>query len=68
MRYVVLLLSVSVVLVGCQGDVEKREADDHASCLKIVSERNDTRPNAYQECRNNLMEYHRQKAIAASGR
>jgi hypothetical protein len=67
MRNALPILLTTLVLAGCQQDLEARERDDDASCRKIITERNDTRPNAYQECRAHLMDYRRNKAIAASG-
>lgn len=58
---------IALALAGCQRDVEAAEKADDASCRQIIAERNDARPNAYQECRAHLMDYRRNKAIAASG-
>lgn len=63
MRYTGIIVAC-LVLAGCQQDVERREAQDDAYCRKVVSERGGT----YQDCRNNMMQYHEQKAIAAGGR
>lgn len=62
------ILGGAVLLAGCQQDVERREAADDAYCRKVVVERSDTRPEAYRECRTNMMQYHTQKAIATSGK
>ena len=61
------LALTALALMGCQGDVERREIADDQSCRKIIADRNDTRPEAYKECRSNLMQYHGQAALAASG-
>jgi hypothetical protein len=68
MRTVVTLTFTALLLAGCQKDVEARETADDSFCRKTVAERNDSRPDAYKECRANLMQYHQQKAIAASGK
>lgn len=67
MRTTAIILTC-LVLAGCQASDERREAQDDAYCRKTVSDRNDSRPSAYQECRDNMMGYHRNAAIAASGR
>jgi hypothetical protein len=67
MRYTGCIIFTALALAGCQGDLEKREMADDASCRKIIAERNDGRPTAYQECRANMMQYRNQSAVAASG-
>ena len=67
MRRTVIVMCITLALAGCQGAAERADAQDDAYCRKTVQERNDTRPDAYQECRNNMMGYHRNQAIAASG-
>lgn len=62
-----LLVASTVTLTGCAKSAAEREVADDQSCRRIIQERNDTRPNAYQECRGNLMEYQRQRAVAVSG-
>lgn len=56
-----------LLLVGCAKSPAERETADDMACRRIVAERNDKRPNAYQECRGNLMEYERQRSLRASG-
>lgn len=63
-----LIIGFLLVLTGCQNEVEQREAQDDAYCRKVIVQRGDARLSAYQECRNNMMQYHEQKALAASGR
>lgn len=68
MRAIILTVSL-LTLAGCaSSSVATAERDDDASCRKIIADRGDARPNAYQDCRQNLMEYRRNKAIAAGSR
>jgi len=62
-----LSLTVSLMLAGCQNGAERADAQDDAYCRRTIVERNDGRPNAYQECRANMMGYRTQQAIRASG-
>lgn len=62
-----LALLVALGLTGCAKSAAEREVADDSSCRRIIAERNDSRPTAYQECRANLMEYERQRSLRASG-
>jgi hypothetical protein len=64
MRPFFLVLSL-LCLTGCvSSSVATAELDDDASCKRIVAERG----GSYDQCRENLMTYRRNKAIAAGGR
>jgi hypothetical protein len=67
MQRILILMLVSLPLVGCQSRAEKLEIADDESCRRLITERNDGRPEAYKECRANLMQYRNQGAVAASG-
>jgi hypothetical protein len=67
MERVLILIAACVCLAGCQSRAEKLEMADNESCRRIITQRNDARPEAYKECRANLMQYHNQGAVAASG-
>lgn len=67
MRPLGYILITSLALAGCAKSAAEREVADDNTCRRIVAERNDTRPTAYQECRGNLMEYERQRSLRASG-
>jgi hypothetical protein len=67
MERVLILVSLSVCLSGCQTLEEHLETADGESCQRIIAQRNDTRPEAYKECRANLMQYRNQRAVASSG-
>lgn len=66
MRYILFAMAV-LGLGGCQTEAEHNEITDHESCRRLVTQRNDARPEAYKECRDNLMSYRRNGAIADSG-
>lgn len=68
MRIALLALCASLTLAGCQADAERRDAADDGYCRRQVATTNDARPSAYQECRERMMAYHMQGAVAASGR
>lgn len=65
-KYVYVFLT-ALTLTGCAKSPAELEVADDASCRQIISQRNDTRPNAYQDCRAHLADYRRSRAIAVSG-
>jgi hypothetical protein len=64
----VLIIIAGATLAGCYSQAAVNERKDDENCRKIVAERNDTRPQAYDQCRANLMAYRQQGAISDSGR
>ena len=64
----VLLIMAALSLAGCYSQAAVNERKDDENCRAIVAERNDSRPDAYDKCRANLMAYRQQGAIADSGR
>jgi hypothetical protein len=60
-------LILALALGGCQNALERAEIADDQSCRKIIADRNDSRPDAYTQCRANFQGYRQQQAIAASG-
>lgn len=68
MTRVFLLVAACVFLAGCKSAAERAEIADDESCRRLVVERSDSRPTAYQECRSNLMAYRQQRAVSESGR
>lgn len=65
MRYTVII--ACLMLAGCQSGAERNDAEDDTYCRRVITERNDARPTAYQECRDHMIQYRRNGAIAASG-
>jgi hypothetical protein len=66
-KHVPLLVLMMVVLAGCQSALERAEIADDQSCRKIISERSDTNPNAYNDCRANMQQYRGQQAVILNG-
>jgi hypothetical protein len=68
MKYPSLLLA-ALALAGCNSNayLERLEAQDDASCRKIVAQRNDASPQAYTQCRANMQHYRQQTATVAAG-
>jgi len=64
----VVTFALLLALCGCAKSPAELEVADDASCRKIITERNDARPTAYEECRSNLSAYRLQRSIAVSGR
>lgn len=60
MRKIITITLAAAALAGCQMGAERREAQDDEYCRRAITERNDARPTAYQECRQNMMAYHDQ--------
>ena len=70
MRLALLSLLLALALAGCGGPnayYERLEAQDDASCRKIVAQRNDTSPQAYTWCRANIQQYRQQTATVSAG-
>jgi hypothetical protein len=61
------LVALCVALASCAKSPAELEVADDANCRKIIAERNDTRPNAYEDCRAHLADYRRTRAIEVSG-
>lgn len=54
-RAVVIL--TALMLAGCGSQAVRLEENDHAECQRIVAQRGDTSPGAYDRCRANLIEH-----------
>lgn len=67
MKRVLLLTLCAVSLGGCrQAALERNEMADDGFCRRTITERNDNRPSAYQECRANMMAYRDQQIASRS--
>jgi hypothetical protein len=62
-----LLVLVTASLAGCQNGLERREMADDQTCRKIIAERNDANPQAYEQCRANMRQYRMQAAVRSVG-
>jgi len=67
MKPMFTIVILSIALGGCAKSLVEREAEDDTACKGIIAQRGDTRPDAYKECRANMMAYRSQRAIASSG-
>jgi hypothetical protein len=67
MRLLFVLIA-GTTLAGCYSQAAVNERKDDENCRAIITERNDRSPEAYKDCRANLMAYRNQGAIAESGR
>jgi hypothetical protein len=61
------LVLTTLLLAACAKSPAELEVADDADCRKIIAERHDTSPTAYNDCRAHLADYRRNRAIAASG-
>jgi hypothetical protein len=68
-HWTALVLLAATALGGCGPNhpYANLENTDDATCRSVLAQRHDDRPDAYKECRDHIMQYRRNQAIAASG-